>query len=337
VIGGLNADPVPWLLEEDDPSVRYFALVDLLGVAARDRRATAAKKAIMTRGAVPEILAKQNKGGYWGRPEDFYVRGKYRGTVWQLIVLAELGADPKDPRIRSAGEFVLRVSQDRASGGFAYRGGPDGGGHHSGVIPCLTGNMVWSLIRLGFGGDPRVWRGIEWLTTYARFDDGAGPAPTGWPYDKFEACWGRHSCHSGAAKTLKALAAIPAKERSPEVERTIDAAAEYFLRHHVHKRSRDLSKPVKPKWLKFGFPLMWDSDAPEIFGLLAGLGFRDPRMREAAELILSNQDEAGRWNLEETYNGRFQVDIEKKGRPSKWVTLNALRALKAYQPGPDAA
>ena len=34
--------------------------------------------------------------------------------------------------------------------------------------------------------------------------------------------------------------------------------------------------------------------------------------------------------LEETDNGRFLVDSEKKGRPSKWVTLNALRALKAH-------
>jgi len=42
------------------------------------------------------------------------------------------------------------------------------------------------------------------------------------------------------------------------------------------------------------------------------------------------QDDRGKWALEETYNGRFQVDIEKKGRPSKWVTLNALRVLKRY-------
>lgn len=31
-----------------------------------------------------------------------------------------------------------------------------------------------------------------------------------------------------------------------------------------------------------------------------------------------------------TYNGRFQVDIERKGKPSKWVTLNALRVLKRH-------
>lgn len=329
MIPGLTADSVPWLLEEDNPSVRYWTLVDLLDASPRNRLVTAARRAIMEKGTVPKILAKQNKGGFWGIAEDFYVRAKYKGTVWQLIILAELNADRDDPRIRSAGEFVLRASQDRESGGFAYRGGPNGG-YHSAIVPCLTGNMVWSLIRLGFGRDPRVEQGIEWLTKYARFDDGARPAPAGWPYDKLEMCWGKHTCHSGVAKTLKALAEIPEKERSPEVVRTIEAAAEYFLRHHIHLRSHDLSKAVKLKWLKLGFPLMWDGDALEVFGILAKLGFRDPRMGEAAELILSKQDADGRWALEDTYNGRFQVDIEKKGRPSKWVTLLALKALKAY-------
>src|SRR4030042_3729074 len=90
--GGLKANPLPWLLEEDNPSVRYFALVDLVGAASRDRRVVEAKKAIMEKGIVPKILAGQKKGGYWEKAEDFYVRTKYKGTVWQLIILAELGA-----------------------------------------------------------------------------------------------------------------------------------------------------------------------------------------------------------------------------------------------------
>ncbi len=326
----LKADPLPWLLEEDNPSVRYFALVDILGVSSQDKRTVAAKEAIMEKGIVPKILAKQKAGGYWEKEEDFYVRTKYKGTVWQLIILAELGADGGDERVKNACHFVLQVSQDRESGGFSYLGGLRGGGYHSAVIPCLTGNMVWSLIRLGCLDDPRVKRGIEWITTFARFDDGIDGALKGWPYEKRESCWGKHTCHSAAAKFIKALAEIPEKKRSPEVRQTIEAGAEYFLQHQVFKRSRNLSKVVKPKWTKFGFPTMWDGDALEVFELLTRLGCRDPRMQDAAELILSKQDAFGRWNLENTYNGRFQVNIEKKGEPSKWVTLIALRALREY-------
>jgi hypothetical protein len=52
-------------------------------------------------------------------------------------------------------------------------------------------------------------------------------------------------------------------------------------------------------------------------------------MQEAIDLIISKQGDMGRWTMENTFNGRFQVNIESRDRPSKWVTLNALRVLKA--------
>ena len=82
-------------------------------------------------------------------------------------------------------------------------------------------------------------------------------------------CWGRHTCHMGAVKALKALAAIPPDRRSPEVERTIAEGAEFVLRHHVHKRSHDPAKVSKPGWLRFGFPLMYQTDVLEILGILS--------------------------------------------------------------------
>ena len=68
----------------------------------------------------------------------------------------------------------------------------------------------------------------------------------------------------------------------------------------------------------------------EMLVLLTGLGYRDQRMEEAMELLLSKQEKNRRWPLENTYNGRFQTNIEQKGKSSKWVTLNALRVLKRY-------
>jgi hypothetical protein len=75
---------------------------------------------------------------------------------------------------------------------------------------------------------------------------------------------------------------------------------------------------------------MWNTDALEMLGILAMLGYREERMLDAIELVRSKQDDQGRWNLETTFNGRFQVNIERKGKASKWVTLNALRVLKSY-------
>jgi len=326
----LKADPTDWLLGEDNPSVRYLALTDILGVPVDDPEAMKAKDAIMETGVVPQILAKQEEGGYWDKLDKLYT-AKYKGTVWQLIVIAELLADGSDERIRNACEFILENSQDRESGGFSmHRSARMGGGRHREVIPCLTGNMVWSLIRLGHPSDSRVQRGISWITTYQRFDDAIAEPHQGWPYDKATACWGTHTCHMGVVKALKALSEIPPDERSEDVNRTLLEGVEYMLIHHVHKRSHDLSKVSKPGWRRFGFPLMYQTDVLEILGILTQLGYRDERMQEAVDLVVSKQDASGRWKLANTFNGRFQVDIEEKGEPSKWITLNALRALKRY-------
>ena len=328
----LKADPTEWLLGEDNPSVRCFTLLDILDKCDNDSDVEKSRRAIMQAGVVPKILSKQKNGGYWGVAENFYQGdgGKYKGTVWQLMVLAELGADPDDERVKRACEFILEHSQDRESGGFSYMSGSSGGGGHGNVLPCLTGNMVWSLIKLGYLEDARVQKGIDWIVRFQRFDDGEKQAATGWPYEQHKSCWGRHSCHMGVVKALKALAEIPARERSEKTRRAIQRGAEYLLIHHVYKRSHDLKQVSKREWIRFGFPLMWNTDVLEILGILTKLGCHDGRMQEAMNLVVSKQDDFGRWRMEKSFNGRLQVNIEHEDEPSKWVTLNALRVLKRF-------
>jgi hypothetical protein len=325
----LKGDPTDWLLEEENPSVRYFALTDLMERPGNDSDVKKARTEIMATGPVPKILSSQKSGGYWGKPEDFYVRSKYKGTVWNLILLAELAADGNDTRLRNTCEFILQNSQDHESGGFSHIIAGDGrGGAHGGVIPCLTGNMVWSLIRFGYLDDRRVRSGIDWITKYQRFDDGVEKKPLGWPYEKRDSCWGTHTCHMGAVKGLKALAEIPQEKRTSEIKKVIKNGAEYMLKHHIYKRSHDTRRVSKPEWLKFGFPLMWNTDALEILGILAKLGYKDDRMDDAIDLVISKQDNLGRWKLDAAFTGRYRVNIEQVGRPSKWITLSAARTLK---------
>jgi len=327
----LKADPIGWLLEDNNPSVKYYTLRDILEKTKDDTELKEARREIMKNGLVSAILAKQKKEGYWEIPENFYT-AKYKGTVWQLLILAELGVDITNENIKKACEFILNHSQDLESGGFAHSASAKkGGGRHSEVIPCLTGNMVWSLIRLGYLDDPRVKQAIKWITSYQRFDDGIQESLKGWPYDRLKAaCLGKHTCHMGAVKALKALSEIPENKRSNEVKNTIVKGVQYVLKHHIYKRSHDLNLVAKPGWLKFGFPLMYQTDALEILGILTQLGYRDERMKEAIGVLISKQDDQGRWKLENTFNGRFQVSIEQKGKSSKWITLNALRVLKQF-------
>ena len=316
---------IDWLLEEDEPSVRYLAMRDLL--RRRGAELEEARRAIMASGRAPRILARQEPEGHWGRPEDFYIRSKYQGTVWNLIVLAELCADPQDERVGRACEFVLRWSQDRSSGGFAYQGSGERGGRRSAVIPCLTGNMVFSLVRLGRLGDERVQQGLGWLTRYMRFslEPMAGRE---WPY-VHDRCWRDHTCRSGAVKALKALAEVPEGLRTAEMRRTIQEGAEFLLGMNIVGEGAGSLKVKRPDWLKLGFPLMWNTDVLEILDILTSLGYQDERMHQALALLLSRRQADGRWPQENRYQGRFLVPFERNGRPGKWVTLRALRVLEA--------
>ena len=326
----LKANPIPWLLEDNNPSVRYFTLINVLEKAENDPEVRKSKEEIMKKGAVPKILAKQKEGGYWEDSQNFYT-AKYKGTVWQIIILAELGADGKDNHIRKACEFIFENSRDRESNGFSmWVSAKTGGGRSTGVIPCLTGNLVYSLIKFGYLKDERVQNSIKWITTYQRFDDGMKNTHKDWPYERLVVCWGKHSCHMGVVKALKALAEIPFNQRSKEVKNTIEEGVDYLLKHHIYKRSHDLGRVSKPGWLRFGFPLMYQTDVLEILGILTRLGYHDERMQGAIDKLISKQDDQGKWKLESTFNGRFQTNIEQKGKPSKWITLNALKALKNF-------
>ena len=163
----LKADPTDWLLEESNPSVRYFALRDLLDLPEDDCRVQNAKLMIMQTGTVPKILTKQREESYIKNFPSFYTF-KYKGLVWSLITLAELGATP-DTQIKEQCEYLLSRSQETKDGGFSmHEAMKTGGGRISEVIPCLSGNMVWCMIRFGYLEDERVARAIGWLSRFTR-------------------------------------------------------------------------------------------------------------------------------------------------------------------------
>jgi hypothetical protein len=326
----LKADPTNWLLEEENPSVRYFTLKDILDRPENDTAVQTARRSIMQSGLVPDILREQREPAYLQAYPRFYTY-KYRGLVWSLIVLAELGAEA-DPYIKEQCEYLFEHSQERQDGGFAMNAAArTGGGRITEVIPCLTGNMVWSLIHFGYLDDPRLQKGIDWITRFMRFNDGTEDAPQVPPYDHYEMCWGAHTCHMGVVKALKGLSAIPVGKRTKEINDTIQKAAEFLLIHHIHRRSHNLNRTSKPGWLKFGFPLMYQTDALEILDILTGLGIRDSRMEEAIDIVIAKQDDTGRWRVENTYNSeRLLLPIGQKDEQSKWLTLRAVRVLKRY-------
>ncbi len=90
----------------------------------------------------------------------------------------------------------------------------------------------------------------------------------------------------------------------------------------------ELHYKEKPGWLRFGYPLSYNSDALEALAALAAAGEK-PRAehRDAIALVRDSADADMRWTLRNSFNGKMFGDVEKKGEPSKWLTLRALQVL----------
>ena len=123
---------------------------------------------------------------------------------------------------------------------------------------------------------------------------------------------GKHTCHMGPAKALKALAEIPTDKRSNEITQTTRGL---LLAHHVFKMSHDLTKVAKPGWLNFKY-LMYQTDVLEVARILLDLGYKDPRLQEAVDFVLSKQSTEGKiggkqGQTKQMDNAQFVASVEK--------------------------
>jgi hypothetical protein len=251
-----------------------------------------------------------------------------------VSMLAQLGADGSDPRVQNACEYLLEHTIDK-NGAFSMSAAP------SNAILCLNGLLSAALLDLGWLGDARVERALAWL---ARVVTGEGVAPTeekGTPlrYLKSGTCGpgfccgynAKKPCAWGAVNVMHAFSNLPEDARTPLIDKAIDAGLEFLLSKDPAVADYPMGSGSKPSgnWFRFGFPLFCVTDVLQNLEVLTSFGCgSDPRLSGAVDLVLSKQDEQGRWKLEYTYNGKTLVDIEGKGKPSKWVTLRALRLLK---------
>ena len=322
----LMGNSLSWLCEPDpaNPAIRYFALRDLLDRPADDPEVMAAQAAIMTEGPVPVILGAQHANGDWQPPAD--ASEGYTDTIWQIILLGELGVNPADERVRRGCDYLLN-HHIASNGGMAHgkRIVP------SSVVHCLNGNVLYALIRLGWLHDWRVQQMLDWQ---ARAITGEEPiqyyrSSTSGP-DFVCSANGKQPCGWGATKALKALSAVPLQLRTPIIQHALECGAQFLLRYDLVKANYPYTRNVSSTWFKLGFPLSYWSDLLETFTVLVALGYGgDPRLAEVTAWLLSKQDAQGRWKLENSLNGNMWIDIETKGQPSKWITLRALRVLKS--------
>jgi len=327
----MTENQLQWLLEPSDIGVKYLAMRDLLETDAKELMA--AKKGAHTEGPIAQVLAKMNKEGYWEQPGVGYYP-KYTGTVWSIILLSQLGASIEmDERIATAGSYLLEHTLTKG-GHFTVNGAP------SGTADCLQGDLCAALLDLGYE-DPRLDKAFEWM---ARSVTGEGVAPmsdktapvryyAGKCGPKF-ACGSNNKlpCAWGAVKVILAFSKLPKGKRTSLINNAINVGVDFLFSKDPAKADYPCGYSSKPSrnWWKFGFPVFYVTDLLQNVEVLVGLGYgNDPRLENALAIIYEKQDAQGRWLMEYDYTGKTWIDFGAKKQPNKWVTLRALRVLKA--------
>jgi hypothetical protein len=325
----LKGETLSWLLEENNPGVRYLAMRDLLKLPSDNPELISAKEIAHREGPISIIMDTMRPEGYWVTPGPGY-SCKYKSAVWSLILLAQLGASvDMDERIGRACRYLM----DHA---LTEYGQFSTDGTTSGTIDCLHGNMCAALLDMGYQ-DFRLEQALDWM---GRSVTGEGIAPL---EDKRAsrryypsqcgpvfACGhnNRLSCAWGGAKVLLALGKIPPEFRTPQIERAITTAMDFFL--VIDPLLADyptrLGRKPSPNWWNFGFPVFYVTDILQILEAFAGLGLlNEPRLVNALEYVRNKQDQNGRWALE--YDYKTWVDFGPKKQPNKWVTYRAEKVL----------
>jgi len=342
-------DTLNWLCEKDNPPVRYLTLKNLLDKP--DAKLKKERAQLNKYSVIKNILEHHNI--FWGKDKHLYQ--KYKGGYWQLIFLGDLFADGNNQIIRNGCEFILNDKK--------WHNAIDD--YRTDWI-CLTANITRALANLGYAADPRVLKLPENIAHSIVNNNGINCIHMG--YSLLSQCHmalpkvllvlGSYSGKKGIVKQAILIASERLLEK--KIYRYVPQLQEKWLLHYKkisrkHKESiirtkdkltikNQLSKDkpgflkqskefkVKVGWLKFGYPLHYNSDILEAMRSLTDAGVKyDYRMDDALDVIESKMMSNGRWKLGFSLNGKMWTDIEKRGKPSKWITYYALAVLRKYR------
>jgi squalene cyclase len=306
--------PTEWLLEDDEPSIRYFTLTQLLDKPDDDPNVRLAKDLIAQRGWAADILSKQHPGGWWVS-ERSLSRPKYTATYWMLLILSDLGVTNEDPRITKACELWLKRFAKK-DGGFGY--------DTARVSEmCITASTARALVKFGYADHPRVKTALHWLVNDQKENGG-------WR------CGWRRGIIDGW-EPMSLFADYPQRKWTRSIKRAVERGAEFYLAREMHKEG----KHYEP-WYRFHYPVHYYYDILVGLDFMTALGYGDDRrLTYAISLLRDKRRPDGRWTLDavhpdlegpttKLYASRPPTPfvLEPAAEPSKMITFRALSVMK---------
>lgn len=299
----LNEALLTWLLDSD-PAIRWQVYHDLIDGGETD--ALRERSRVAEVGWGRDLLDLQLSDGLWtGIPE---YGPTWRSTLEALMLLREFGVDSNAPQVRQAIERVHR----QVDWGEEFGNSPFFAGE---VEPCINGRVLALGAYFGHSNSGLLDRLLG-----EQLEDG------GWN------CAAPKSKRSSFHTTICVLEGLLAYEKAIgaiDVARSARLRGEeYLLQRNLFRSLRDGSV-INNEWLRLSFPNEWHYDILWALDYFRRSGASaDPRVAEAVEIVKYKQNAAGQWTLEQGHPQDVAFSMEAPRKPSRWITLRALRVLK---------
>lgn len=315
-----DSNPIAWLLDRDQPAVRALTLTGLLHQKATDADVRQARAAVPKIGWAAQILDAQLPGGFWDNSRELN-RPKYLATFWKFLILCDLGVTLEEPRMRQTCDLLV-ARASRPDGWFSFWDES----HF-----CMTGQIAGSLLRLGYPHRRRVFHALDWIAAEQKRDGGCHCFPS----EK-----GTLDCWQG----LSAFAALPRNQWTSEIQCSADRGSEFYLKRGLLREGRVRYNP----WFRLHSPTHYFYDFLVGLEVLTALGYeKDARLARAVRLLKAKRRVDGRWAADRVHPDveglarrdyhRFEprwpvpFSLESAGKPSKLITLRAMRVLQRVE------
>ena len=297
---------IDWLLDSD-PSIRWQVMRDLIHAPDEDVAVERAK--VATEGWGARLLARQEPNGHWGGDPD----NPEWTCLLSLLWLRDLGLDPNSTEARRA----VALIHDNVTWHW-WDNKPFFEGE---VEPCINGRVVsvGSYFRQNAQSEGLVDRLLS-----EQMDDG------GWNCEQENGST-RGSFHT----TICVLEGLAEHERATGGSSAVAAARkrgqDYLLERRLLRRL-STGEMIDPAFTEFSFPTGYYYDVLRALEHLRRAGVSaDERMAEAIDLVVQKRGTDGRWSLENPHPEQLDLGMdETEGKPSRWITLRALRVLDWY-------
>lgn len=316
-------DITDWLLA-GDAAIRWQTLRDLLD--APQAEWLTEQRRTLDSGWGAQLLARQEAAGTWGGG---LYSPKWTSTTYTLLALIDIGLPSDCAAARKGARLLLDgMLGETCDATFALR--------LKDMDRCIVGMLLQIAVHFGIdkaerNSPPRVEAIVDNLLGEVMPDGG-------WNCRKGRKMSNRPVPHHSSFHTtfnvldgLREYVEHGFAHRRDEVLAAEQAALALMLEHRL-VYSDHTGQVIRPDFMRLVYPYRWH------YSLLRGLEAfartgapRDTRLQDGIDLLMRRRQPDGVWKLEHKYAAMVFFNMESVGKPSRWVTLRALRVMKWWE------